>query len=60
MLWFFVAAVVFLLLLYLVYRWAAGKAPRGAFRGRGRYGGAGVVEKFREDDPRFEEDSERG
>jgi hypothetical protein len=54
MLWFLIGVLVFLAVLVLVYRWAAGKAPKGAFRGRGSYGGAGVVEKFREDDPQSE------
>ncbi len=58
MLWFLVGCVVFLLLVWPVYRWAAARAPKGAFRGRGSYGGAGIAEKFREDDPqsqRFDE-----
>ena len=54
MLWFLLGVIVTVALLALVYRWAAGKAPKGAFRGRGSYGGAGVVEKFREDDPQSE------
>ncbi len=58
MLWFLIGVIVFLALLTLVYRWAAGRAPKGAFRGRGSYGGAGVVEKFREDDPQSEQPDE--
>jgi len=50
--WFLVGVIVFLAALLFVYRWAAGETPRkGAFRGRGSYSGAGVVEAFREDDP---------
>ena len=52
MLWFFLGFAVFLALVWLSYRWAAARAPQGAFRGQGRFGGAGIVEKFREDDPR--------
>ena len=48
MLWFFVGVAAFLGLIWLLYRWASARAPKGAFRGRGRYGGAGVVEKFSE------------
>lgn len=51
MLWFLIGVIVFLAVLGFVYRWAAARAPKGAFRGQGRFGGAGVVEKFREDDP---------
>ena len=54
MLWFLFGVIVFLVMLVAVYRWAAARAPRGAFRGRGSYGGAGMVEKFREDDPQGE------
>jgi len=58
MLWFLIGVIVFLAVLILVYRWASGKATKGAFRGRGSYGGAGVVEKFREDDPQGEQADE--
>ncbi|MBA3788419.1 MAG: hypothetical protein H0X21_06955 [Actinobacteria bacterium] len=51
MLLFLIAVMVFLILLMSVYRWAARRSSKGAFRGRGSYGGAGIVEKFREDDP---------
>jgi len=54
MLRFVIGVIVFLAVLVFVYRWASGKAPKGAFRGRGSYCGAGVVEKFREDDPQSE------
>ena len=55
MIWLLLGFVAFLTLVWLVYRWAAARAPKGAFRGRGSYGGAGVVEKFREDDPQSEQ-----
>ncbi len=51
MLWFFLGIAAFVAIVWLVYRWAAARAPKGAYRGQGRSGGAGVVEKFREDDP---------
>ena len=50
MLWLLVGAIVVCALLSLVYRWAARRAPKGAYRGQGRFGGAGVVEKFSEKD----------
>jgi len=37
-----------------VLLWAARRSSKGAFRGRGSYGGAGIVEKLREDDPQSE------
>ena len=53
--WVLLGAAAFLAVVWLVYHWAAARtAPKGAFRGRGSCGGAGVVEKFREDDPQSE------
>ncbi len=34
------------------------QSSEGAFRGRGSYGGAGVVEKYREDNPQSEQADE--
>jgi hypothetical protein len=55
MIWVLLALVAFLALVFLVYRWAAAKAPKGAFRGRGSFSGAGVDDQFRDDDPQSEQ-----
>lgn len=54
MVWFLIGVMVFLLLLFVAYRWAAGEAPKGAFRGRGSFSGAGLDDQFRDDDPQSE------
>jgi hypothetical protein len=51
MIWLLLGLAIFLVIVWLVDRWAASRAPKGAYRGQGRFGRAGIVEKFREDGP---------